>query len=148
MKCLVRYTSFVLIVAILLATPVNAAEYPDQTASPYASNFFSMTSTYLTRVSSTKFKVCYDICAVGTMDILGVSMIKVQRSSDGTNWSTMQTFTMDLTEDMVDYNTGAHFGYISYYGTPGYHYRAYVCFYAKDGANIGELYRYTDSMIL
>lgn len=148
MSRLFRCIGLILSIAILLAIPVSAAERGEQISTPYASNFFSITSTYLHRVSDTKFQVWYEVHALRGMDELGVSTIKVQRSADGVNWSTMQTFTMDLTTSMIAYNTGAHSGYINYYGTPGYYYRAYVCFYAKEGTSIGELDRYTSSMIL
>ena len=129
---------------MVLAVPVSAAE--DTT--PRASNFFAASSTYLWRTSSTTFQVWFDIDAVRGMDELGASEIKVQKSSDGVHWTTMVTYTKELYPHLIAENTASHYGYVTYTGTPGYYYRAYVCYYAKDGVNIGELDKYTSSMIL
>lgn len=144
MKRFTQCVSLVLAMVLILAIPVSAAE--DTT--PRASNFFMASSTYLWRTSSTTFQVWFDIDAVRGMDELGVSEIKVQRSSDGTSWSTMATYTKELYPHFIAEDTGTHSGCITYTGTPGYYYRAYVCYYAKDGVNIGELDKYTSSMIL
>lgn len=148
MKPMIRCVSLVLAIIMLLAVPVNAAMPSDQVITPQASDYFSALRYYLYRVSDTKFEVWYEAYAVGTMQEIGVSMIKVQRSADGVNWSTMQTFTYDLTPSMMCYDTFSHTGYINYYGTPGYYYRAYIRFHAKNSNGTGELHRYTDSILL
>lgn len=144
MKRITKNICFILAIVMVLALPVSAAE----DVSPRASYFFAASSTYLWRVSDTKFEVWFDIAAVSTMEELGASVIKVQRSSDGINWTTMQTFTKEIYPHLIAQNTGAHAGCISYTGTPGYYYRAFVTYYAKNSSGIGEAYRYTSSMLL
>lgn len=129
---------------LILAIPVSAAE----DTIPRASNFFAASSTYLWRTSSTTFQVWFDIDAVGRMDELGVSEIKVQRSSDRVNWSTMVTYTSNLYPHLMDYSTSAHYGYVTYTGSPGYYYRAMVTYHAKNSSGTGKMYEYTSSMIL
>ena len=77
------------------------------------------------------------------MDELGAKTIKIQRSTDNANWETMTTFSKDTRSSMICRNTASHASYVSYTGSAGYYYRAYVVLYAKDGNSTGELYKYT-----
>ena len=141
MKRFVRVVSFVLILATILAFPVYAVE-----ESQRASRFFASYRAYCYKASSTDLRVYFSVVATGAMDELGTSSIKVQRSSDGTNWTTMKTYTKENYPQMVDTDAGFHSGYISYTATTGYYYRAYVEFYAKDSGSTGYLYYYTEKI--
>ena len=144
MKVFCKRLCFVLAIIIVLAIPVSASEEVAQ----WASYYFRSSSTYLWKVNSTTFEVWYDITAVEGMDELGVSEIKVQRSTNGTNWTTMYTYTKELYPQFIVEDTAFHSGYVTYTGSPGYYYRAYVTYYAKKGTGSAEAYRYTDSMLL
>lgn len=144
MKRFTRSICLVLAVVMILAVPVSATE----AATPRASNFFMASSTYLWKTSDTTFQVWFNIDAVSQMDELGASVIKVQRSSDGSNWTTMRTYTKESYPHLIAEGTGAHCGYVTYTGTPGYYYRAFVIYYAKNSTGTGEAYRYTSSMKL
>lgn len=139
-----RGVCMVLAVVIALAIPAAATE----TATPYASNFFAASSTYLYKTSSTTFEVWFDIDAVGTMQKLGASEIRVQRSSDNVNWTTVRTYTDDLYPHLMDTNSRTHDGYVTYTGSTGYYYRAFVIYYAENSSGYGEAYRYTASLKL
>lgn len=134
MKRFVRYVSFVLVFSLLLAVPAYAT-------GNRASSFFSYTNAYLSKGSGTTFHVSYHVIATGVMEKLGVSSIKVQESSNNSNWSTIATYS-NLTKD----NAYAHDGYITCTGTANKYYRAVVEFYAKDGTGIGTKI-YTTSSI-
>ena len=139
MKKAVRLVCMILVCSLLLAVPVQAAE-------PRASYFFSSYGTDLYKASSSSFQIWFDVVAnVATMDVLGVSEIIVYRSADRQSWTKMRTYTMDNYPEMVDQNTSCHGGYVTYnYATPGYYYRAYITFYAKNSMGIGERYVYTE----
>lgn len=138
MKRFTRIVSFIIVVAIILAFPAYAVE-----ESQRASLFFASYRAYCYKASSTDLRVYFSVVATGAMDELGTSSIKVQRSSDGTNWTTMKTYTKENYSQMIDTDATFHSGYISYTATVGYYYRAYVTFYAKDGSDTGRLYYYT-----
>lgn len=144
MKRFTQCISLVLALVLFLSVPVYAAE----STMPRASNFFMASSTYLWKVSSTTFEVWFDIDAVRGMDELGASEIKVQRSSDGVNWTTMYTYTKELYPHLIAEDTGSHCGYVTYTGSTGYYYRAFVTYYAKDSTGTAEAYRYTSSLKL
>ena len=144
MKRFVRCVCFFLAVTMILVTPAFAAEI----ATPRASNYFAYHSTYLEKTSGTQFDVWFDVTAVGGMDELGTSTIEVQRSSDNVNWTTMKTYTKSSYSQMICEDTCAHADYVTYYGTSGYYYRAYVVFYAKKGSGTAEYSMYTSSIKL
>ena len=139
MKRFFQFVAMMLVMSLVLSIPVFAAE-------PKSSAFFYRTGTYLEKVSGTTFDVWFDVTATGIMDELGVSTIKVQRSSDQTNWSTMYTFSKDSYSQMIDENTVRHADSVRYTGTTGYYYRAKVTFYAKNSSGTGTYVMYTDTI--
>lgn len=142
MKKLGRLVCIILVCGLLFAVPAQAAE----TVEPRASYFFSSYGTDLYKTSASSFQIWFDVVSnVVTMDVLGVSEIIVYRSPDQQTWTKMKTYTMDNYPEMVDQNTSCHGGYVTYnYATTGYYYTAYITFYAKNSAGIGERYVYTE----
>lgn len=144
MKRFTRIVSFFLVAVLLFSTAAFAVEE----ASARASNYFFASSVYLYKTSGTTFQAWFDVKAVGIMDELGVSVIKVQRSSDGENWTTMKTYSKADYPDFICENTIRHSGCVTYTGTAGYYYRAYVELYAKKDTGTAYMPEYTSSMLL
>ena len=132
MKRLVQFVCVLLILSMILSVPAFAAEQ--------ASHCFMSHSCYLWEVSDSEFQVWFNVTAVDAMDSLGVSEVKVQRSTDGVNWSTVATY-YDF------YNSGKSFysGHVDYSDVTSGYYRAKVTFYAEDETGIGEYTDYTSS---
>ena len=141
MKNTLRTICIILTVSLLLAMPA----YAESTAEQRGSIFFDSYGTALEKTSSTSFRIWFDVDAnLATMDVLGVSEIIVYRSKDQQNWTRMRIYTMGVYPEMVDQNTSSHAGYVTHqYATSGYYYTAYVTFYARNSAGIGERYVYT-----
>ena len=128
---------FLMAAVMLFSTTAFAAE-------SRASNFFAMTSTYLERVSSSEIEIWFDVTAVDRMDKLGVRTIKLQRSTDRANWTTIKTYNMADYSQMTCANTVAHADCVTYTSASNsYYYRAYVTFYAKNSSGTGEYDVYT-----
>lgn len=143
MKQFLRSVSFVLALTMCLILPVSASEE----VIPRASNYFGSTCGYLWKVNGTEFEVWFEVTAVDTMSELGTSVIKVQRSSDNENWTTMSTYKKEVYPQMIGRNTGDHSDCVTYYGaSSGYYYRAFITFYAKNSSGTGEYYYYTASI--
>ena len=138
MKRYIRLVCLVIVLATLFAIPAHAAEQSER-----ASSFFASYKAYCHAASSTQLQVFFSVMSVGSMEKLGASKVKVQRSSDGTNWTTVKTFTEENYPDMIDSNTAFHAATLTCTKTSGYYYRAYVEFYAKNSSGTGELYYYT-----
>lgn len=131
MKRFVQVVCLLIIMMMILAIPAMAAEQ--------ASNFFMSHSCYLWEISDSEFQVWFDVTAVDGMDVLGACEIKVQRSTDKSNWETVQT-----NYDLYGYGTSHYGTYVTYSSaTSGYYYRAKVTFYAENDLGIGKYTAYT-----
>lgn len=137
MKRFARIVCLIIAVSLIVAVPVLA----DQTER--ASNYFSSYKAYCYEKSSTELGVYFSVAAVDTMNELGASLVKVQRSSDGINWTTVKTFKKSMYPQMIDTNTGFHGTTLYCTKTSGFYYRAYVEFYAKNSTGTGYLYYYS-----
>ena len=133
MKRFTQCICTILVLTIMLAMPAAAA-----TVEQRASDYFMRFSVFIDEVSSSKFDVWFDVTAVDTMDKLGVKEIKVQRSTDEENWTTMKTYKMENYSQMTDTNTFWHAGSVSYNYSSGYSYRAVIVLYAKLGSSYGQ----------
>ena len=142
MKKLIRIVCLILAVSLLLAVPA----YAESTVEPRESAYFAAYGTDLYKASSTSFEVWFDVNAnAATMDVLGVSEIVIYRSQDQETWRKMRTYKMEDYPQMIDTNTFAHTGYVTYgYASSGYYYTALVTFYARNSAGVGVRQIYTE----
>ena len=134
MKRKLRCISFVVAILMLVSIQVYAND-----SSTFSSLFFSSHGVGISKLSSTTLNIAYDVTATRTMDELGVSEIKVQRSSDGNTWTTAHTFTNEAHPWFIRENTDSHEGDAGCTTLTGYYYRAKITFYAKkEGLGTGE----------
>lgn len=142
MKKFTQLLCLILAFSMVATIPAYAAG-----ATPRASDYFASYSSYIEVVSSSSFRVWYQVGAVKGMDELGVSQIRVQRSADGVTWTTVKTYNSDDYSSMICENTGSHDGYVTYSNaSSGYYYRARVDYYAKLGNGYGTYMDYTSSV--
>lgn len=140
MKKFIQFICVILIFALVL--PMTA--FATEASTRRASEFFWTDSCYLQEMSSTEFRVWFDVTGTDIMDEIGTSVIIVQRSSDGSSWTDVKTYTKESYSQMVAYNTVQHSDYVTYSSAKsGYSYRACVKFYAKNSSGSAGLYRYT-----
>ncbi len=144
MKRFFRCTCFVLAMIMVLTTPTFAAEVLE----PKSSSFFIKSSVYLCNVSGNSFEAWFNVTGTGTMDAVGANFIKIQRSSDGVNWTTVRTCLKENYLYLVDYNSTGHAAGVSHTGTGGYYYRAYIQLYAKNSSGYGTMDRYTSAIYI
>lgn len=122
-----------------MVTPAFAAESKDTRSSM----FFTKSSVYLSTISGNTFNVCFRVTATGVMDELGASAIIVQRRASANDpWENMKTYYPSVYSQMIDYNQATHTGSVTYTGTSGYEYRAYVELYAKNSSGTGYMPEY------
>ena len=139
MKRFVRSICLVLAIAMVLAVPAFAAE----TVEPRGSSYFGKSSVFICNVSGNTFEAWFDVTGVHGMDELGVNFIKIQRSSDGSTWTTVRTYTKENYPHLVDNDTTYHTAGVSYTATRGYYYRVFVQLYAKEGVNTATMNEYS-----
>lgn len=134
MKKATHLISLILVFALIFAVPVSAED-----VTPRASSYFAAYRAYCTKLSSTSIGVSFHVISAGIMDVLGASQVKVQRSSDGENWTTVKTFDKADYSNMTDTDKAAYASTLSCTVPAGYYYRAIVTFYAKNSA--GRAYK-------
>lgn len=141
MKRFLKCVCLVLSLSLLLSVPVRAAETPNTRAS----NFFTASSVYLYRTTGSSFQAWFEVTCKRTMDQVGAKEIKIQRSEDNVNWSTVYTFRMDdHYSTLICEDTAGHMACVNYTGSHGCYYRAYYNLYAKDETGIGTWGRYSE----
>lgn len=139
MKWITQCVCVLLIAALFFTVPVLAAEAGD----PRASDYFAANSQYLYQTSATSFDICFDVSALGAMDELGASKIILQKSSNGSTWTDIETFKKSDYPEMIGYKVGIHACSIPYDAEAGYYYRIYIRFYAKKGTSTAEFNTYS-----
>lgn len=144
MKRFVRCTCLLLAMAMVLVIPAVAAE----TVEPKGSRYFGNSSVFLCNVSGTYFEAWFDVTGVNTMDAIGVNFIKIQQSSDGSNWTTVKTYTKESYTNLIDYNSTTHSAGVGYTAVGGCYYRAYIQLYAKKGVNFATMDEYTSKIYI
>ena len=142
MKRFSRCICMLLALSMILAIPSFAAE----TNQSKASNYFMKSSEYLCNISATAFDAWFEVTGTGTMDEIGASFIKIQRSEDGVNWTTVRTYTKESYPNLIDTNGTSHAAGVRYVGYLGYYYRAYIQLYAKQGNNTATMDRVTSAI--
>ena len=153
MKRFIRCFAAIMVLVTLLGTVAYAQDISEQgaaalAASPKSSSFFWSWDSYLYKTSSTSFQVWFDVTSAGGMDELGVSLIKVQRSTNGSSWTTVKTYYPEDYSTMIEENTSSVYNCVNYTGSKGYFCRAYVVFYAKNSRGIGEMPDYAEVISL
>lgn len=141
MKRFLRYISILLAAVMLLTVPAMAAE-------ARASSYIMSTCVYLKQTTGTQFRIWHEVIALGIMDELGASQIKVQESTDGTNWTTVKTYSYTDYSSMVTENAPGYTNYVTYTGTTGRYYRARVVLFAENSTGRGEVVTYTETLKL
>ena len=135
MKRFTHCICILLVCIMLFSTTALAAE----TADSRASSFFSASSVYFWNTSGRNYEIWFDVTAVDTMQKLGASEIKVQRSTDNSNWTTVQTYDMSDYPQMTTTNTAFYANCVPFTATAGYSYRAIVDLYAKNSSGSANM---------
>ena len=138
MKRFLRLVCLLLVFATLAALPAYAQE-----VAPRGSNELNSYRAYCTKNTSTSVVVSYQVIGTTALDEIGANTIKVQYSSDGTNWTTAKTFQKASYPSMVNSNTSMHGGMLTATVPAGMQYRAYVVFYGEKDGNSTTRYYYT-----
>ena len=134
-----RRFSQILCTILVFAMVISTAAFAAEPVNPRASMFFTASSVYFWHTSGNSYQIWFDVTAKSTMQKLGASKIKVQRSTDKVNWTTVKTYDMADYSQMTTSNAFTYANCVSYTATDGYYYRAVVTLYAKNSSGTGEM---------
>ena len=128
MKRTLRFIALFMSVVILCVIPVSATEI-----APMDSTHIDNCYGHIEMSAGYSVRVVFSIYAIGYMDELGASMIRVQRSTDGINWEICDTYWASDHPEMM--GSGSVFeSSVTYHGQAGYQYRAFIYFHAKNSS--------------
>ncbi len=132
-KVFLRVISICLVIALTVPLSVSAAQ--SEPIMPLASYYLDAYNTYICDMGNGRLEIWFDVMGTGDMDEIGVLSIKLYESSDNTNWTRVKTYSHENYSSMLAYDDWSHISYVSYQGTAGKYYKAYVCIWAgKNGS--------------
>ena len=131
------------VILILTMIPVGASAATIETMQPYASNYLDSYNTYICAMGSGKLQIWYTVVGDTDMDEIGVLSIQLYESSDQKNWTWKKTFLHENYSSMLIEDDFVHSSYVSYNGTAGKYYKAYVCIWAGKNGSGDTRYMWT-----
>ena len=117
-----------------LAFPITVNATENDTIVPYASYYLDSYNTYIYVAGSGRIRVYFHAMGTGIMDEIGTLSILLYESSDNSTWTRVKSYSYENYSSMLAYDDYYHSSYVSYSGTTGKYYKAYVCIWAgKNG---------------
>ena len=138
---LMRIISFILVIS--LASPLYASAASTEGIQPRASDYLSSYNTYICAMGNGKLQIWYTVVGMDDMDEIGVLNIRLYESSDKTNWTRVKTYSYVDYSSMLIEDDWSHSSYVSYNGTAGKYYKAYVCIWAGKNGSGDTRYMWT-----
>ena len=112
--------------ALIIFAPINVQAAVPETVLPMASAYLASYTSYICAMGDGELQVWFRVTGTGTQEYIGVLSILLYESTDNENWYWVHSFLHQNNETMIAQNTFAHMNYVSYQGTPGRYYKAYV----------------------
>ena len=137
----IRLVAIVVIVSLTLPVYANAASI--ETVQPRASDYLDSYNTYICAMGNGKLQIWYTVVGDDDMDEIGVLSILLYESTDKTNWTHVKTYSHENYSSMLIEDDWAHSSYVSYNGTAGKYYKAYVCIWAGKNGSGDTRYMWT-----
>lgn len=146
-SAIVRIAALILVMTMLV--PVGASAYAVEQIQPRASYYLSAYSAYVYIAGGSEVRAYFDVSGTGYMDELGALSIQIYEcdtnSSDINDWTWKKTFKHNTTSGMLSYDDDYHSGYVTYQGTAGKYYKAYVCVWGGKNGNGDTRYFWTSA---
>lgn len=115
-------------VALVLALVMCIS--PLASAAVYSSEYISFSSASISKVSSGKVEINFDVTGKFGVNEAGAKKVVVYESSDNSTWTSKKTFYSSTTSDMMFYGVKNASSSVTYTGRSGYYYYAVVTVYA------------------
>lgn len=113
------------------AFPISASAASDDTIMPRASYYLDAYSAYVYVTPAGEVQVWFDVMGTGDMDEIGALSIMLYESSDGRNWTWVDTFLHEDCDTMLFYDDWYISSHVSYpNGSTAKQYKAYVGIWA------------------
>lgn len=138
---LIRFVSVLLVCLLIAPAPVFATT--TEIAQPYASAYLTSYNTYICPMGGGDLQIWFTVVGDTDMDYIGTMSIRLYESTDQSSWKLVKTFLHEDYSSMLAEDDYFHSSYVSYDGTAGKYYKAYVCIYAGIGNSGDTRYMWT-----
>lgn len=129
----IKLIAICLAFALIIPIPARAAESDE--VMPLASYYLDAYSAYVYVSTSGQVQVWFEVMGADDLDEIGALRIVLYESSDNSNWDDVKTFLYESTSDMLFYDDDYISSHVSWQGTYGNYYKAYVTIWGgKDGS--------------
>ena len=133
--CSIYLKLLALVLVLALTIPIPTLAVSNDAAVPYASYYLDAYNTYICNMGNGNIQIWYEVAGTRYMDEIGVLSIILYESSDNSTWTRVKTFSHENYSSMLIQDDNYHCSYVSYQGSTGKYYKAYVCIWAgKNGA--------------
>jgi hypothetical protein len=140
---MVRFVAIIVVISLFI--PIDASASVPETVQPCASAYLSSYNAYVYLPGDGEVRVYFNVQGDGYMDEIGALFIELYESEDGENWDWVDTFNHYSTSGMLSYVDNYHSSYVSYDGTKGNYYKAYVCVWAGEDGDGDSRYFWTSA---
>lgn len=137
----IRLLAVTLVLSLMIPLGANAATI--ESVQPRASDYLDSFNTYICAMGSGKLQIWYTVVGDTDMDEIGVLSIKLYESTDQTNWTRVKTYSHENYSSMLAEDDFFHSSYVTYNGTAGKYYKAYVCIWAGKNGSGDTRYMWT-----
>lgn len=138
---------FIKLVAVVLVlsmvSPVGVSAISEEKAATRASVYLDSYNTYICAMGGGKLQIWFTVVGDDDMDEIGALSIQLYESSDKVNWTWKKTFLHESYSSMLIEDDFFHSSYVSYNGTAGKYYKAYVCIWAGKNGSGDTRYMWT-----
>lgn len=124
-----RIFSFLLVFALLGNLACSFAAEPEE-LQPYASKYLDGYGIGVTAKGGSKMSVTFLVYGTDTMDKIGAQKIVVEEW-DGESWTNFAEYTASKNSNFLLSQAAEHTASLTFYGTPGFQYRATLYAYAE-----------------
>lgn len=124
-----------LTLVLSLVAPCTVYGATNEAIAPCASDYLSLYSAYVYVTEKGEVQVWFEVMGTGDMDEIGALSVRLYESSNGTNWTWVDTIFHEESDLMLfedDYYVSSH---VSFQGSTNKSYKAYVCVWAGKNGN-------------
>lgn len=143
----VRLMAMMMVLSILI--PMGAGAAASEAVQPRASYYLDSYNAYVYMPGGGQVQAWFDVEGTGTMDEIGALSIQIYEcstnSSNINDWTWKCTFKHNTTSGMLAYSDFSHSGHVTYQGTAGKYYKAYVCVWAGEDGDGDTRYFWTSA---
>ena len=127
-----------------LTVPMTVRATGNGEIMPYASDYLDLYNSYICDVGSGKIEIWFEVMGTGDMDDIGVLSIELYRINSNGSLTWLKTFLYEDYDTMLAEDDWYHCSCVSYQGTAGTRYKAYVCIWAGKNGNGDSRYMWAN----